>query len=398
MLERMESNTPSRDPLPTADPTRMTLRQLAFGVRIALDFVAASVALATLLGWSSEQWLPGELASHFRLQYLWIALAAAIGLVAIGFRRDAALAALPAFLNFAVILPFYMPTGASPSAAPSLRVASINVYSLNRRHAEVLQFVRDNRPDLVLLLEVTTAWRDLLDALAADYPFQHLELRGSNFGMALFSRLPWKSVATREFGSGGLPSIVARLEWQDEPLVLVGTHPMPPGGSSMWRLRNEQFAQIAAFCRTETDPLVVIGDLNSTSWSAWFDTLLDGTRLRDSRAGFGLQTTWPCWTWQLGITIDHCLVSPEVAVRKRWIGPHVGSDHFPLLLDLAVDPRAAKRMNAGPASSNLWPDSRRRAPRRCGQTHVDGRMRDAPSKPRRGGLTGRASARSIGHG
>ena len=177
--------------------------------------------------------------------------------------------------------------------SPSLRVASINVYSGNRRHADVLKFIAASRPDVVLLLEVTSDWRDLFDALATDYPFQKTALREDNFGIGLVSRLPWESVTVREIGSAEVPSIVAHLRWQGEPLTIIGTHPLPPGGNEMWRLRNEQFAALAELCRSQTDAVVVIGDLNATSWSAHFDTLLDGTRLRDSRAGFGVQASWP---------------------------------------------------------------------------------------------------------
>jgi len=36
------------------------------------------------------------------------------------------------------------------------------------------------------------------------------------------------------------------------------------------------------------------------------------------------------------VAIDHCLVSPEIAIRDRHIGPDVGSDHFPVVLDFAL--------------------------------------------------------------
>jgi endonuclease/exonuclease/phosphatase (EEP) superfamily protein YafD len=38
----------------------------------------------------------------------------------------------------------------------------------------------------------------------------------------------------------------------------------------------------------------------------------------------------------LGIPLDHCLVSPELAVVDRRRGPHVGSDHLPLLIEIQL--------------------------------------------------------------
>jgi endonuclease/exonuclease/phosphatase (EEP) superfamily protein YafD len=324
-----------------ATPLPAVANQLLSGIRIALDLVALGGAVATLAGWLSWWWLPGELASHFRVQYFWIALICTLALAAGRHWREAALAAVVVVLNLSVILPLYWPQATSQTKNPPFRVASINVYSGNRRHGDVLRFIAATKPDVVLLLEVTSNWRDLFDALAADYPFQKTELRGDNFGIGLVSRVPLESVTVREIGSADLPSIVARLRWEGAPVTIIGTHPLPPGGSEMWRLRNDQFADLAALCRTQTEAVVVIGDLNTTSWSAHFGTLLDGTRLRDSRAGFGVQASWPAWSAFPRIPIDHCLVSPELAVHKRFIGLDVGSDHFPLVVDLSLDAAAA---------------------------------------------------------
>jgi endonuclease/exonuclease/phosphatase (EEP) superfamily protein YafD len=323
-----------------ATPPLAIAVQVFFGARIALDLVAAATAVATLAGWTSRWWLPGELASHFRVQYFWTALACTLALCAARHWRDAALAAVPVMLNLSVILPLYWPRSTPATESPLLRVESINVYSGNRRHADVIEFIGATRPDVVLLLEVTSDWRDVFDALAVDYPFQETALREDNFGIGLVSRLPLESVEVRAIGSARIQSIVARLRWKGAPLTIVGTHPLPPAGAENWRLRNDQFAAVATLCRTLTGAVVVIGDLNATSWSAHFGTLLDGTRLRDSRAGFGVQASWPQWSPLPRIPIDHCLVSPEIVVRQRFIGADVGSDHYPLVVDLAVDASA----------------------------------------------------------
>jgi endonuclease/exonuclease/phosphatase (EEP) superfamily protein YafD len=324
-----------------ATPQLALVAQLWSGLRIALYLVAAATTLATLAGWLSWWWLPCELASHFRVQYLWIALICTISLAAAQQWRAAALAAVPVVLNLAVILPLYWPRQNRETESRPIRLESINVYSGNRRHADVLKFIAATQPDIVLLEEVTSEWRDVFDALAADFPYQETELREDNFGIGLVSRLPLESVQVRKVGSAGLPSIVARLRWEGAPLTIVGTHPLPPAGREMWRLRNGQFEALAALSRTLSGAVVVIGDLNTTSWSAHFGTLLDGTRLRDSRPGFGVQASWPAWSPLPRIPIDHCLVSPEIMVRRRFIGADVGSDHFPLVVDLAIDAGAA---------------------------------------------------------
>ena len=198
--------------MPTPPPTLAI--QLLIGVQIALYLVAAGATLATLAGWLSWWWLPGELASHFRVQYLSIGLACALTLAAARQWRAAALAAVPVVLNLSVILPLYWPGVTSQTASPPLRVASINVYSGNRRHADVVKFIAATKFDVVLLLEVTSDWHDVFDTLAADYPFQETALREDNFGIGLVSRVPLESLKVRDIGSAEVPSIVAHLRWE----------------------------------------------------------------------------------------------------------------------------------------------------------------------------------------
>jgi len=38
----------------------------------------------------------------------------------------------------------------------------------------------------------------------------------------------------------------------------------------------------------------------------------------------------------MGLPVDHCLVSPSVALVSRTVGPDVGSDHRPLLVEFSL--------------------------------------------------------------
>ena len=84
----------------------------------------------------------------------------------------------------------------------------------------------------------------------------------------------------------------------------------------------------------QTDPVILLADLNTTSWSATFQALTTRAGLRDSRLGFGVQPTWPARLPGLRIPIDHCLVSPEVQVHDRRVEENAGSDHFAIYVDI----------------------------------------------------------------
>jgi endonuclease/exonuclease/phosphatase (EEP) superfamily protein YafD len=81
----------------------------------------------------------------------------------------------------------------------------------------------------------------------------------------------------------------------------------------------------------------VIGDFNVTAWSTYFRELVDQGDFANSQHGFAL---WP--TWHAGlplvmrIPIDQCLHSRDLATVARQVGPDVGSDHLPLLVNLRL--------------------------------------------------------------
>jgi endonuclease/exonuclease/phosphatase (EEP) superfamily protein YafD len=130
--------------------------------------------------------------------------------------------------------------------------------------------------------------------------------------------------------------VVAQLELGARALTLVGTHPVPPVNRQYVQWRDRQVEALARFSGTATTPLVLAGDLNMTERSPGFARLLREGRLRDSRVGFGVHATWPVRLQPFLIPLDHCLVSPDVTVLDRRVGPAVGSDHYPVVVDLAL--------------------------------------------------------------
>ena len=71
-------------------------------------------------------------------------------------------------------------------------------------------------------------------------------------------------------------------------------------------------------------------------WSLPLRRLIRQTGLRDSALGFGVQPTWPAGMLLARIQIDQCLVSEDLKVVRRDVGPDVGSDHLPLVVELAL--------------------------------------------------------------
>jgi endonuclease/exonuclease/phosphatase (EEP) superfamily protein YafD len=104
-------------------------------------------------------------------------------------------------------------------------------------------------------------------------------------------------------------------------------------------MRDAILLKAKAWADAQTDPHLIIGDLNTTPWSHAFTSLTGDGELISTQAGFGNQGTWPThlpMPWLL--PIDHCVVSREWVCVGREIGPETGSDHLPLLVSLALVP------------------------------------------------------------
>ncbi len=235
---------------------------------------------------------------------------------------------------------------ADPVHGATLRIVCANVLRSNTRHAEVFDAILAGDPDVIGLLELSPAWRDAaLDRLDADYPFQAFGLNTTEWnvhtwGLALFSKTPLtapRAIPIESAGRTFRPVVEARLTAPLE-VTLQLAHPERPGRPYRFRARRATLEAIAA------SPIqghrVVIGDLNSTSTSPLFQSLVSDASLRDSRVGFSRQPTWyfghrlpgpwpvplPSWA-RLGVAIDHALVSGRLAVLERRTLAIPGSDH-----------------------------------------------------------------------
>lgn len=139
-------------------------------------------------------------------------------------------------------------------------------------------------------------------------------------------------------GTGEVPSILATVETGGaggSALRAVATHPLPPAGREYSRWRNEQRDALATYGQS-SQPVLLLGDLNTTPWNCHFRRLLKRSGLRNSARGYGVQPTWPNLPAPLRIPIDHCLHSDEIFVVDRRVGPDVSSDHYPVIVEFVL--------------------------------------------------------------
>jgi endonuclease/exonuclease/phosphatase (EEP) superfamily protein YafD len=159
--------------------------------------------------------------------------------------------------------------------------------------------------------------------------------RADRFGIAVLSRLPLADSRIEELADGP-PVVLADLPRGAQGCLLVAAHPPAPIAADWSARRDAQLAAIGDLAATESRPVIVAGDLNTTPWSHGFRQLVRLRGLQDSAVGRGLQPTWNARQFVPRIPIDHVVVSPEVRVVSRRVGPDVGSDHLPVEATLAI--------------------------------------------------------------
>ncbi len=282
-----------------------------------------------------------ELTTHFRVQYMTLAAVACL----LGWlHRRRLWTFLPAaiFLWHAfVVAPCFVPRFQQPEAASSdvTRIVSINVHCQNRTDMALEDFLRESDPHVVAIQECTPFWRNVMQGLSDVFPHQHFVVREDAFGLGIISRIPLTKVRTVQL-PGRIPLLLAEGKVSGQSVTIVAAHLFPPRDDSHGMLRNQQFQKLADIVRQIDHEVILVGDLNCTPFSPYFQDFLRDSRLKDSRTGTGIQPTWPSDLFWLRIPIDHGLVSEGVQVIDLNVGSSIRSDHFPVILDLHIPERA----------------------------------------------------------
>lgn len=312
-------------------------------VSLLFEVILIVTSIVTITGFLAAFGFPFELTSHFRVQYVAIALLLLPFSLMKQSRRPLMLALLIILVNASEIAPIYLPRAhlsarLSGNVTP-LSLLSVNVERENRNYTSVIDYIRAVKPQVIGFIEVDDPWITGLADLRADYPYATLQPRDDNFGIGILSQIPIEGARVQDFGDQGFPSIVSQLQYAGRPVTLVLTHLFPPVSPAGEQQRNHQLEAIAARRPDFNKTLILIGDLNTTSWSTFFKNVIDKTDLYDSRQGFGIQASWPTLFPLMLVPIDHCLVSTDITVLDRALGPNIGSDHYPLYVKLGFSGR-----------------------------------------------------------
>jgi endonuclease/exonuclease/phosphatase (EEP) superfamily protein YafD len=269
--------------------------------------------------------------------------------------KIAALGAVAIGLNFVEIAPAYLP---GPSAAEisqgglkssALKVVTLNINYQNANFDDSINYIKKENPEVFGVEELTEPCLKVLKSRLPEYKFVAAAIRTDPYGIGMFSRIPLTNVKTLYLGST-VPSINAEIDYDGKIVSLLVTHPLAPV-SPFWDGANlRQLSEIGKFVEASKKSMLVFGDLNATPWCPSFRSMISNGHLVDSRIGFGQQPSWMRVVPFLAIPIDHFLTTHDLKTVSRKVGPFVGSDHWPVCVEV-------ERVGTPPSRTSLSFDS-----------------------------------------
>jgi endonuclease/exonuclease/phosphatase (EEP) superfamily protein YafD len=290
---------------------------------------------ALLLGRAGHLWPAFDVAAQFGAQSLCLVA---------GFAIAALLPRYKALIGIALSISLVLAYGAWPLIVSQkittgpfelqpgervVRLMQFNTWEKNRDFSATIAEIKRLNPDVVAMEEFDTGKREILFRLRSEYPYQYACHELLECHIAILSRFPIVATAA-DSGFHGLPFASIKLGGEMTGYTVVSIH------TTRFPHSRAQLAQANALVthlEKETDRLIVMGDFNATPFSRIPEIIHTATGLNRLTA----LPSWPSWSGVPQLAIDHVFVSPEIRLlAPEQIGNSAGSDHFPVLVTVAV--------------------------------------------------------------
>lgn len=226
-----------------------------------------------------------------------------------------------------------------------IRLLMANVLQKNRRSDLMLRAVEEASADIICLAETDDWWEREMRPLEQDYGWVIKCPLSNTYGMLLYSRLPLKNCETRYTVRPEIPSMraIVRLRSGTEA-VLYAVHPRPPRPNSPTYGRDAELVLVGREIDKERRPSIVIGDLNDVAWSYTTTLFQRISHMVDPRVGRGMFNSFHAGHPLARYPLDHVFHTRDFTLADLRRLQYTGSDHFPILVELAFNPSCKSEM------------------------------------------------------
>ena len=215
-----------------------------------------------------------------------------------------------------------------------IRLMTFNVSHKNqfKDFEKFLEMILLEKPDIIQFQELTPQAQDKLKFLKPFFPYNTgINKPMHNMDSIIFSKFPLKNNRMENNHA-----LITNLVLDDKELTIIGIHLYGPMLPTEFNLAIEGMRSLKSLVGNINQNLILMGDLNMTSTSKRFTNFLKETNLYTYTSYKHPTFTWPAFMPNyLGIQIDHVLFSKNFKMIGKKTTNHFGSDHRPLIVDLA---------------------------------------------------------------
>ena len=311
--------------------------QTSFAMAIlAVGFLAT---LGTVLAFFGSAWWAFDMIANFRLQLAAILLICAVLYGSLFGRGGAILFLGAAVLNAALVVPMWLSSQPAVASDERLEIVTLDVTTSLGTRSPVIGWISTVDADLIFLQQTTPAWIESIRDADTGYRVIAEPSQAGQSGTIALAKVPYETQVYPVI-PGTEPIVEVNAELAGRPVTVLSIRADTPSGVNDAEQRDELFQAAGELVAARSEPVVVVGDLNVTRWSHAFRTLVSAGALNNSEDGFGYQATWPANDWPIagayaGLPVDHALTTNALTTARRSIGPAVGSDHLPLIVEIA---------------------------------------------------------------
>lgn len=244
---------------------------------------------------------------------------------------------------YTFIAPERVKLAKNPSPDRSIKVLSSNTLIDNKETSKLKSLIAEYQPDIIALLEPDNYWAEEMSYLKETYPYFVEEPLDNAYGLLFYSKLKTEGTELRYVVEQGVPSVVTTVFLPNgQPVRVYVVHPKPPSPTEN-KTSTERDAELLLYAKEiaeEELPVIIFGDLNDVAWSNTTRMFQRMSHLLDPRLGRRPFHTFHADYFLMRWPLDHVFHSDDFRYVRMERLPHMGSDHFPIFIELEYHPDA----------------------------------------------------------
>ena len=294
-------------------------------------FLVIFLSVLTFAGYLGRYWWGFKVVDFFHLQYAVLSLFLAIYANLNAHYEVAGVLVLFAGLNLFRIRHFLW-SREEDEFEDGFKIITVNAYRKNFKPSRLDDYLNEEQPDVLLILEMTDMLRDEIKNIISQYKYSHEVANRDGHSILLLSRHKLSAIKVTKHGKYKTPLIGAKVKVRNKLYKIFSAHPVPALNSEWAAERELYFAEMKKHFEDHSMPVLVLGDFNSVPWEKHFQRFLKESNLKSTLLDVSYTMTWPAVFPLMGIPMDHILCNDLIEHKGLERGPFVGSDHFPISL------------------------------------------------------------------